>query len=243
VSTKFKAAVSGDVLNLEIYDDIGPDWLGMVSAETIAPKLNSFTGKTIRVFINSPGGDVDQSLAIYNLLLAHPALVEVYIIGLAASGASIIAMAGDVIYIAAAAALMVHNAWTTVSGSADELRKTASVLDGVNKLLKKIYSARTGIPEWKLAQLLDAETWYFGQEAVDAGFVDGISQKFATNSAKIAANRYRNTPAALIDGTTSFPKREDADARIERIVSGLNAPPNVAKAERRINKLLTSIGS
>jgi hypothetical protein len=89
---------------------------------------------------------------------------------------------------------------------------------------------------------MNAETWFDASEAVKYGFADVIGAD-SVAKASVAKNRYRNTPRNLIDSSKSFPKREDADARIDRIVSDTNARPSVAKAERRIEKLLQSVGS
>jgi hypothetical protein len=86
-------------------------------------------------------------------------------------------------------------------------------------LLKKIYSSKTGISESKIGQLMDAETWYFGKEAVDAGFADAISTKFAAPAAKVQANRYKNTPAALVDATKQFTRiNDDRQAKIDSLL-------------------------
>src|ERR1051326_7085538 len=112
----FKSSVSSDGSNLllMVYDELGPEWLGMISAETFVPILDSFKGSTINVRINSPGGDVFEGNAIYNALVRHPAQVIVDVDGLAASAASVVAMAGSKIRMAANSMIFVHEPWSTI---------------------------------------------------------------------------------------------------------------------------------
>src|SRR5262245_47148035 len=131
MSTKFSASTSpnGDVLTLLVMDEIGPEWLGMVSSKAVAQALASFKGSRINIRINSPGGDVFEAVAIYNLLADHPAFKHVYIDGLAASGASLISCIGDKVTMAGSATIMVHRAWALVAGNQNELRKMADTLE------------------------------------------------------------------------------------------------------------------
>ncbi|MCZ8520135.1 MULTISPECIES: head maturation protease, ClpP-related [Paenibacillus] len=125
----------------------------------------------INVHINSKGGDVFAGLTIYQMLKQHAAKVTVHVDGLAASIASIIAMAGDRIVMPKGAMMMIHNPWTSVWGAdANGLRNTANVLDKIRDSLVEVYSARTGKTSEELIALMDAETWMTSSEAVSLGF-------------------------------------------------------------------------
>src|SRR5205085_1103108 len=191
---------AGNPPEIFIYDDIGPDWQGMVSGETIVRALHEI-GDVPRlvVRINSPGGDVFEAMAIYNALERHPAFIEMKIDGLAASAASYIAMAGDHIEIAQNSFLMIHNAWTIAMGNADDLLNTVEVLQKIDDAIVNMYAARTGQSKLEIRQWMAAETWLSSDEAVAKGFADTVG-KHSTVSASVPKDRYRNTPAALIRG-------------------------------------------
>lgn len=111
---------------------------------------------------------------MYNILNRHPATKTVHIDGLAASAASVVAMAGDVIKMPENATLMIHNAWTYAGGGAEDLRRTADELDRINDQIADIYAARTGKEKDEISALMTAETWMSGAEALDMGFVDEL---------------------------------------------------------------------
>lgn len=150
----------------------------------------------IHVAINSRGGEVDHGLAIYNYLRTHPALVSVRIDGIAASAASVIAMAGDEITMPANALMMVHNPWTYAMGNAAELRKTADDLEQFEKTLLATYTARTGKGEGDIKTLLDDETWLTAQEAVDLGFADRVES--LAQPAAVAMAKAMDIPADVM---------------------------------------------
>lgn len=159
---------------ISIYDPIGADFFGDgVTAKRIAGALRNIgPGKDVTVNINSPGGDVFEGLAIYNLLRDHRGKVTVNVMGLAASAASFIAMAADEIRIGRAAFFMVHNAWVMAMGNRNELREVADWLEPFDHTLADIYAARTGLPIEDIKDQLDAETWIGGTEAVEMGWAD-----------------------------------------------------------------------
>lgn len=181
---------------LFIYDDIGPDWLGMVSAKSIMAELDKTAGP-VTVRINSPGGDVNEAMAIYNAL-SRRADVTVEIDGIAASAASYIAMAGKTIRIAENAMIMIHNPWTFAMGDANELRKTAGVLDKYGQGIVDVYAARSGKPAKDVAAKMDAETWFSAQEAIDYGLANEIGQPLKV-AASIAPGRFKNCPQQAIN--------------------------------------------
>ena len=183
----------GTVPAINLYDIVGE---GGVTAGDVRRMLDAITAPTIRLRVDSPGGDVFDGLAIFNDLVSHPARVEVEIVGLAASAASVIAMAGDSIEIAPAAFLMIHRAWSLSLGNAADLRHTAGVLDQVDATLAQIYTDATGQPQKKIITMMDAETWMDGQAAVDAGFADALID-IETPARAFALDAYARVPAQI----------------------------------------------
>ncbi len=161
--------------SISVLEPIGEDWFGGgVTAKRIAAALRAIGDKDVVVNINSPGGDFFEGLAIYNLLREHPGKVTVKVLGMAASAASIIAMAGDEVLVAQAAFLMIHNTWVLAAGDRHALREVADWLEPFDAAAIDIYHARTGIKSADLANMLDKETWINGTAAVDQGFADDL---------------------------------------------------------------------
>ena len=163
---------SGDV-ELFLYDEIG---FWGVDASTFVRDLKSIDAETIHLRINSPGGSVFDGVAIANAIREHKATVIVHIDAIAASIASVIALAGDEVRIADNAFLMIHNAWTGVVGNADDLRRTADILDKIDEsAIVRTYVNKTGADEDQVRQWMEGpETWFTAEEALEAGFVDAI---------------------------------------------------------------------
>ena len=182
-----------------IYDDIGPDWLGMVSAKYVQSELDKHKGKDVTIRLNSPGGDVFEGQAIYNAIRRHGNKITVEIDALAASAASYIAMAGDEIRIAENAMVMIHNAWTFTIGDKREHEKRIDLLDKIDETILNTYMARNGgkATQEQVKQWMDDETWMTAKTAVERGFADSIGQPLNV-SACLKAGRYNNTPQAMI---------------------------------------------
>ena len=176
-SIQAKADQSAEI---SIYDEIG---FWGVTAKQFIGDLKAIDATAIKLAINSPGGAVFDALAIYNALRQHPANVEVTIMGVAASAASIIAMAGDTVVMPENAFMMIHNPLNMAYGNADDLREVADVLDKIGASLVGIYAKRTGLPEDEIKALLDAETWLNAEEAVLKGFADELQPQL-----KVAAS-------------------------------------------------------
>lgn len=177
----FKVEAKADAhTEIAIYDEIGA-W-GVTAKDFIA-ELKKIDAKQITVNINSPGGSVFDALAVYNALRAHDASVTTKVMGVAASAASVIAMAGEKVVMPANTFLMVHNPLTFAYGNADEMRDMADVLDKIAASLIGIYVARTGLGEDEVKALLDAETWLNADDALAKGFATDI-----VDDLKIAAS-------------------------------------------------------
>ena len=170
------AATASSNSTISVFDIIGDDGMGGgVSAKRIAAALRAIGNRDVTVQINSPGGDMFEGIAIYNLLRAHPARITVDVLGIAASAASVIAMAGDNIRMAPSSFLMLHNAWGVVIGNRHDMAEAATLFERFDGALADIYAARSGMARSEVATLLDAETFLTAQEAVAAGMADTIA--------------------------------------------------------------------
>lgn len=175
---------------ISVLDVIGQNWQGTgVTASRVAAALRAIGKRDVVVNINSPGGDYFEGLAIYNTLRDHPAKVTVKVLGVAASAASVIAMAGDEVQIARAGFLMIHNTWIVAMGDRHALREAADWLEPFDQVAVDIYAARTGLEPKAIAKMLDREKWIGGAEAVENNFADDFLPADAvTEDAKQAAS-------------------------------------------------------
>jgi len=158
-----------------IYADIGDSWWGdSVTAKSFSDELKGLpdTVNQIDVRINSGGGDVFQGVSIYNRLKQHKANITVYIDGLAASIASIIALAGDEVVMGEGSLFMIHRPLTMAFGNASDLEETINRLDDVEEQLVNIYRRKTGLDRSEIKTMLAAETWLDADQALEFGFVD-----------------------------------------------------------------------
>lgn len=170
---KFIAAAAADQpATLSIYDEIG---FWGVQAKDFIGDLRAVASKTINVEINSPGGDVFAGLAIYNALKSSGKEIVVKVMGVAASAAVLIAMAGDKIVMPKNTFMIVHNPWSFAAGNADELRDTADTLDKIGASLQATYVARTGQTEDKIKELLSKDTWLTADESLALGFATEVT--------------------------------------------------------------------
>lgn len=160
-----------------IYDQIGQDFWGEgIGASDFVSDLNDLGAVSeINLHINSPGGSIFDGVAIYNSLVNHSAKVNVKIDGLAASIASVIAMAGDHIEIAENGMMMIHDPWNMVMGGSEDMRKEADLLDQLKNSIVGTYARRTERDRGELGQMMTDETWMDGLESVAEGFADDVS--------------------------------------------------------------------
>lgn len=171
---RFKAK-AGQSAEVQIYEDVGAGWFGGVTAKDFSKDLKDAGAvQTIDVRIASYGGDVNDGLAIYRMLAEHKARIVVHIDGVAASIASVIAMAGDEIVMAEAGSLMIHEGWTIAGGHAADLRAVADHLEKSSAQMADIYAQRSNKPVQQIKDWMAATTWFYGQEAVDAGFAQRV---------------------------------------------------------------------
>lgn len=167
-----QAANDDDDSTINVYDIVGEDWWtgqGM-TAKIVSAVLRRNRGKEVTVNINSPGGDFFEGLAIYNLLKEHDAPITVRVVGMAASAASVIAMAGTTIKIAEAGFFMIHNAWHVCVGNKHDMHERGDVLAQFDDSMVGIYAKKTGKDRDEITDMMDAETWISGADAVKQGF-------------------------------------------------------------------------
>lgn len=199
IEAKTTAPKVGEVL---LYGDVGPSEWGMIDAKTVNAALQKLGDvAVINLRIDSAGGGVFDGMAIYNQLKRHPAAINVTVDGLAASIASVIAMAGDTIEMGEGTQMMIHDASTIAWGNAGELRRTAELLDSISGDIAEIYARRSGKPAETIRNLMTAETWFKAREAVDFGLADTTLAGDPAVQAHLEpaeAARFKHPPKALL---------------------------------------------
>ena len=204
-----KAAATDDN-SISVFDVIGQDYWGEgITAKRIAGALRAMNGADVTVNINSPGGDMFEGLAIYNLLREYEGHVTVKVLGIAASAASIIAMAGDDIQIGRGAFLMIHNCWVYAMGNRHDFAELAQSLEPFDTAMADIYAARSGLDIDAVQKLMDGESYIGGSDAVAKGLADSL----------LSAD-------AVIDG-------DESPGAALRKLDALLAKTNTPRAERR----------
>ena len=198
-----------------VYDEIGG--YGIQATNFIQDLENLGEVEQIDLRISSPGGSIIEGNVIYNAIKRHPANVTVYIDGMAASMASVIAMAGDEIIMADNALLMIHNPWTVSIGDSEQLRKDAELMDKMKAAIINAYG-RSNYSEEELEELMNSETWFTANEAIEAGLVDGTTEGIKA--------------AASIAELEACAKQVGATLPVEKIVAGV-----VTKYEKQIDDL------
>jgi ATP-dependent Clp protease, proteolytic subunit ClpP len=155
-----------------------------VTPQIFKDELNKGNGN-ITVWINSPGGDCVAAAQIYNMLIDYKGDITVKIDGIAASAASVIAMAGTKVLMSPVSMLMIHNPMTIAFGNKGEMEKAISMLDEVKESIINAYEIKTGLSRAKLSHLMDSETWMDANKAVELGFADDILKRSATTDVEV----------------------------------------------------------
>ncbi len=225
-----RALEQGDNV-ITMFDVIGEDFWsgGGITAKSVAAQLRAIGDRPVEVQVNSPGGDMFEGIAIYNVLREHPQPVTVKVMGMAASAASIIAMAGDSIEVGAASFVMIHNCWVLAIGNRNDLADMAEWLKPFDQAMVDLYAARTGQKPADIAKWMDAETYMSGSQAVARGFADAL---LAADRVKVdpdarASDRTMNDLRALeLTLVSAGLTRSDARERINRIKGTPGAAPS-----------------
>ena len=221
-----------------IYGEIGSE----VKATKIADQLSKIDGD-VTVRVNSPGGDVYEGIALMNSLRAHPGYVTVIIDGLAASAASFIAVGGgDRVVARPHAELMIHSAWTGAQGNAGDLTDLVSSLTRIDANLADIYATKAGVEPSAMSELMQAETWFSAQEALEVGLIDAVEDARAPQAevkqpifAK-ALNRFKyagreEAPAPEIKTRVADPPREENMSIFDKLAEAAGTTPDELRKE------------
>lgn len=220
----FDVRAAGNATVIEFYDEVGAYG---ISAKAFSEKLRA-AGGNILLKINSPGGDVFDGIAIHNDLVAHGGKVRVEITGVAASAASIIAMAGHEIAIAENAFVMIHDAWGLTIGNRHDHAETEDLLAQIDQALAATYAARTGLSVSDCASMMDEETWLAGADAKAKGFADEILGS-TDIAARFDLSLYAHAPAGLshrAEGATNL----NSPVELEKLLRNAGLSRRQAKA-------------
>lgn len=183
-----------------------------VTPQLFKEELNAGNGN-ITVWINSPGGDCVAAAQIYNMLTNYSGKVTVKIDGIAASAASVIAMAGDAVLVSPVSMMMIHNPATIAWGDSAEMQKAVAMLDEVKESIINAYEIKTGLDRKKLSKLMDAETWMDANSAVEYGFADGIMQRNTAEDMAVPTVSMMYSPAQV---TNSLKEKIAKKCKIEK---------------------------
>ncbi len=196
-------------------------------------ELNAGSGD-ITVWINSPGGDCIAAAQIYNMLMEYKGNVTVKIDGIAASAASVIAMAGTKVCVSPVSMLMIHNPSAGIYGNTAEMQKAIEMLDEVKESIINAYEIKTGMNRTKISHLMDAETWMDANSAVEMGFADEILQRSVTDEIEIPQVSMVYSQAAVTNSLKDKiaakckikPKTEESKTKAESLMDRLNLLKN-----------------
>lgn len=216
-------------LNGEISDET---WYGdEVTPKLFKDELESGSGP-ISVWINSPGGDVFAAAQIYNMLMDYPYDVAVKIDGLAASAASVIAMAGTTVEMSPVAMMMIHNPATIAIGDSEEMKKAVKMLDEVKESIMNAYEIKTGLARDKISKLMDAESWFNAKKAVELGFADKIL--FADGQESVTEN---DSNGVVVGDEMSAPVMFSRQAVMNSMLSKLIPPKKPQEKRTPVDQL------
>ena len=196
-----------------------------VTPAAFKAELTSGSGP-ITVWINSPGGDCVAAAQIYNMLMDYPADVTVRIDGIAASAASVIAMAGTKVQMSPVSVMMIHNPLTVVMGDSDEMRRAIQLLDEVKESIINAYEIKTGLSRAKLSHLMDGETWMNAKKALELGFCDEIL--------------YQPEAEPAPEDSFTFSRRAVTNSLLDKLKTRIPKPDNrvsAADLQKRLSRL------
>ena len=191
-----------------------------VTPQLFKDELESGTGD-IEVWLDSPGGDVMAATQIYNMLKNYNGKVTVKIDSLAASAASVVAMAGDEILMSPLSLMLVHNPLTVAAGNVDDMQKAIDMLDEVKESIINAYELKTGLSRAKISHLMDCETWLSAKKAVELHFADGIL--------------FGNSNSDIADESYAFSQREVSNNLINKLKT--KSGVKISDLETRLNLL------
>lgn len=213
---------------LELYGTIAESsWFDDdVTPKMFHDELFRATGP-VTVWLNSPGGDCIAASQIYTMLMDYPGEITVKIDGIAASAASVIAMAGTKVQMAPTALMMIHNPMTAAYGNHADMAKAIEMLDEVKESILNAYEIKTGLTRAKLSHLMDAETWMNANKAIELGFADSLLQDVHKHDGELPAYAFsgKETEKRLMNLLTDHYHEESSEP----------AGTSIAELERRLN--------
>lgn len=230
----FKMSASESATEIDIFDEIGM-W-GITAADFKDELKEKDKGKPIKVSINSPGGSVFDGIAIYSLLAERRDRVSVEVYGIAASIASVIALAGKDLVMREGSFFMIHDPWSLTMGTAEEHRKTADILDKISGQIMDIYRQHTALTDDELNEAMRSETWYTAEDAVLAGFAHHVEgAKAAAASQFEMFKRFKNVPVGDIENTQVANLKIQEDIKMEDVNKDAQAlQPDVSAINAKI---------
>ena len=209
---------------LELYGTIADDcWLDdSITPKMFKDELMKGSGK-VTIWINSPGGDCVAASQIYSMLMDYPGEVTVKIDGIAASAASVIAMAGTKVLMAPTALMMIHNPATMAYGDHNDFSKAIEMLDEVKESIINAYEIKTGQPRLKLSRLMDSETWMNANKAIELGFADGLLEDEKADRSSVSFSYSEKAMADTLMGKiTAMAKAQSSGRKVEDLMERLN---------------------
>lgn len=215
--------LEGSIAEESWYDDD-------VTPQRFKSELMAGTGP-ITVWINSPGGDCVAAAQIYNMLMDYPGDVTVNVDGIAASAASVIAMAGSRVCMSPTSLMMIHNPLTVAMGDSTEMRKAIQLLDEVKESIINAYEIKTSLPREQLSSLMDAETWMNANRAKELGFCDEIL---------FTDEQQAKSHEGFFTDSYSFSRRATTNCLLNKLIANIPQPDNRVKAadlEKRLSLL------
>ena len=228
---------SSEVADVYLFNDIGT--FG-VTAQNFIDEIKEYEDTELNIHINSLGGEVFEGMAIYSIIQRRKAKTTVYIEGIAASIASVIALAADEVIMSENSLLMIHNAWGGTQGEAKDMRKQAEILDKITNEIAEVYVKKSGIPYNEVIRMMDEETWLTAEEAVALGLVDSISEPIKV-AAKYDVSKYKNITNKKVEQILSLTKKREIkmteelktwfNSKVEEIIAKVKDSKDVETVE------------
>ena len=228
---------SSEVADVYLFNDIGT--FG-ITAQNFIDEIKEYEDTQLNIHINSLGGEVFEGMAIYSIIQRRKAKTTVYIEGIAASIASVIALAADEVIMSENSLLMIHNAWGGKQGDARDMRKQAEILDKITNEIAEVYVRKSGIPYNEIIRMMDEETWLTAEEAVALGLVDSISEPIKV-AAKYDVSKYKNITNKKVEQILSLTKKREIkmteelknwfNSKVEEIIAKVKDSKDVETAE------------
>lgn len=228
---------SSEVADVYLFNDIGT--FG-VTAQNFIDEIKEYEDTELNIHINSLGGEVFEGMAIYSIIQRRKSKTTVYIEGIAASIASVIALAADEVIMSENSLLMIHNAWGGTQGEAKDMRKQAEILDKITNEIAEVYVKKSGISYNEVVRMMDEETWLTAEEAVALGFVDSISEPIKV-AAKYDVSKYKNITNKKVEQILSLTKKREIkmteelktwfNSKVEEIIAKVKDSKDVETVE------------